>query len=391
MTVNLTPEQRRHVDQLYDYLRSKAAAPEAVLRWFRDIPRHHFVDQLYLYESGAGFGRQPVTVTREVQDPEVLQAIYTDVALSIQVRGGTCTSSTSQPSLMAQMMVDVGLRDGLRVLEIGTASGWNAALMAAVVGESGHIVSLEVDRELAEQARWHLAESGFAARVTVLDRDGFEGAGELGPYDAVVVTVACPDLPPAWYGELAPCGRLVVPLVLPDGAAPLLLVERDQDGWTGRFLRWTWFVQARGERWEHWPPPLTADDDPRLAELLAHEPRRRPVPWPRYVDDRATVYHLGLFLLLSEQPGLVTIAETAARRAPRYALVDDTWTGLCVLADQELLAYGDQGPADQAAAAIEQWHRLGSPLLTDYRFTLGGGGELRLRLPSTTLGCRTGG
>ncbi len=388
MPAALSPVQAAHVDRLYQDLRVHGAAPDAILEWFRRVPRHHFLDQLYLPQTGpARPTRPPVRVTAATSDPAILDAIYADSALSIQVVRGVCTSSTSQPSLMAQMMADVELTAGDRVLEVGTATGWNAALMAGVVGPGGRVVSLEVDQALAATAARRLAAAEAGERVTVIARDGFDGAAEHAPFDALVVTVACPDIPRAWLDQLADGGRLVVPLALPDGSAPLLLLRRQGDHYRGRFLRWTWFVEARGRRWQPWPAPLEADRDPLLVALRGTAERRHALPWGGVGDERGLSSHCGLYLLAAAGDRVRTIRDPDAtsRERRRYALVDRDPPGLAMLGEQDLLCYGSAAPGDQLRQHCDDWLAQGAPRLTDYAVEPGGAARLALRRPETAL------
>ncbi len=115
--------------------------------------------------------------------------------------------TTSQPSLIAQMVeaAEIGPED--RVLEIGTGYGYQTALLCQLAGE---VVSVERHRRLAEAARANLSAAGCEARVEV--GDGYEGVPDAGPYDAIVVSAATSAIPDAWVDSLVEGGRLVVPV-----------------------------------------------------------------------------------------------------------------------------------------------------------------------------------
>jgi len=115
--------------------------------------------------------------------------------------------TTSQPSLIAQMVeaAEVGADD--RVLEIGTGFGYQTALLCQLAGE---VVSVERHARLAEAARANLAAVGCEARVEV--GDGHEGVPDAAPFDAIVVSAATPAIPDAWVASLVEGGRLVVPV-----------------------------------------------------------------------------------------------------------------------------------------------------------------------------------
>jgi protein-L-isoaspartate O-methyltransferase len=97
------------------------------------------------------------------------------------------------------------------VLEIGAGTGYNAALLSVLVGSSGRVVTVDIDAEVAGEARGHLAEAGVG-NVEVICGDGAAGWAGGAPYDGIIVTAGVSDLAPAWIGQLAAGGRLVVPL-----------------------------------------------------------------------------------------------------------------------------------------------------------------------------------
>ncbi len=111
------------------------------------------------------------------------------------------------------MLEQLELKPGERVLEIGTGSGYTAALMAHVVGSAGRVVSLDIDQDLVACARRRLSNLGYA-QVDVFCADGALGHPESAPFDAISVTVGAWDIAPAWWDQLRLGGRVVIPLWL---------------------------------------------------------------------------------------------------------------------------------------------------------------------------------
>ncbi|MFE2869183.1 methyltransferase domain-containing protein [Embleya sp. NPDC059259] len=157
-------------------------------------------------------------VPREVFTPGAgsLARAYEDrvVVLSTDERG-LPDSTVSQPAMVALMLEQLAVRPGMRVLEIGTGSGYNAALLARLTGPEGEVVSVEVSAELAVAAARRLARLG--TRVDVRTGDGWVGVADRAPFDRIEATVGVPDLPPAWVEQLAPDGVLVAPMWLRPG------------------------------------------------------------------------------------------------------------------------------------------------------------------------------
>jgi len=155
-------------------------------------------------------------VPREVFVPGLpLAEVYRPSEAIVTKRvDGVTVSSASAPEVIAVMLEQLDTRPGDRVLEIGAGTGYNAALLAHLVGETGHVVTLDIDADLVQGAREHLSTAGYD-RVEVVQTDGALGYREDGVYDRIILTVSSSDIAPAWREQLAPDrGRLVLPLGL---------------------------------------------------------------------------------------------------------------------------------------------------------------------------------
>jgi len=166
---------------------------------------------------------------------------YADQALPIG-EGQTI----SQPYMVAAMTEALGLAGGERVLEIGTGSGYQAAILAELAGE---VISIERHAALAEAARGRLADLGYA-NVTVLVADGSVGYPGCGPYAGILVAAGAPRVPEALKLQLAENGRLVIP-VGPQGHQELTVLRREAGQWRETTREPCVFVPLIGQ--EGWP------------------------------------------------------------------------------------------------------------------------------------------
>jgi protein-L-isoaspartate(D-aspartate) O-methyltransferase len=160
-------------------LRRRGISDQAVLRAMDDVPREHFVA------------------------PGFVDSAYADQALPI-----ACGQTISQPFVVAYMTEQLDVEPQHRVLEVGTGSGYQAAILSRLVRE---VVSIERYRTLAEAARGRLKTLGYA-NVTVLVGDGMAGAPDLAPFDRIIVTAAAEDIPQALTAQLAEAGKMVLPV-----------------------------------------------------------------------------------------------------------------------------------------------------------------------------------
>ncbi|MEO1289432.1 MAG: rRNA adenine N-6-methyltransferase family protein, partial [Chloroflexota bacterium] len=169
-------------------------------------------------------------VPRHLFLPDIsIEKVYENRAIGLKKDGaGLLTSSSSQPSMMAIMLNQLQLQTGDNILEIGTASGYNAAIMQHIVGKSGTVTTVEIDNDLAETARKNL-QRAHMSRVMVVNADGAQGYSPRAAYDHIVVTVGVWDIPSVWFSQLKLKGSLVAPIVL-DGVQVSATFKPMSDG-----------------------------------------------------------------------------------------------------------------------------------------------------------------
>ncbi|MCO6010833.1 methyltransferase domain-containing protein [Actinoallomurus purpureus] len=143
-------------------------------------------------------------VTRTAFDP----AIPRELCDATTGRGVEATSSSSAPYIMARVIDALELRPGMRVLEIGTGTGYNAAVLAHLLGPE-NVISIEIDEVAAQHARRALEVAGYP--VQVITGNGEEGHPQGAPYDRIVATASAHTVPIAWVEQVRPAGMILVP------------------------------------------------------------------------------------------------------------------------------------------------------------------------------------
>ncbi|MFJ8540573.1 methyltransferase domain-containing protein [Streptomyces sp. NPDC093586] len=216
---------------------------------FEAVPRHLFVPSYYVGVRGGyerRWGEHPDPAARE----RWVRGAYADVPLATRLRDGELLSSSSQPSLMATMLVELDVTDGDRVLEIGAGTGYNAALLAHRLGDDGLVTTIDLDPEITESARRHLTAAGY--RPAVVTGDGARGVPERAPFDRIIATCALSAIPRAWLVQCRPGGRILAPLA----TGLIALIVHDAGHAEGRFLHTpAYFVPLRGTGHTEPEPP----------------------------------------------------------------------------------------------------------------------------------------
>ncbi|MFD5200253.1 methyltransferase domain-containing protein [Streptomyces sp. NPDC058375] len=215
---------------------------------FRGVPRHAFLPGTVWVGDGL------VRCDRETAPAEWLLHAYADTAVVTQVNDGETAApgerwascSASAPSIVFRMLDLLDVRPGHRVLEIGTGTGWNAALLAHRLGP-GRVTTIEVDPELAATAAGRLEDAGLDVRA--VQGDGARGREAGEPYDRVIATCSVRAVPPAWIAQTRPGGVVLVPWESPWFCYGLLRLTVDgYGGASGFFSPHAAFMLMRGQR-----------------------------------------------------------------------------------------------------------------------------------------------
>ncbi|MCT9145681.1 methyltransferase domain-containing protein [Streptomyces violarus] len=224
---------------------------------FAAVPRHLFVPYYYVGVAGGyerRWGESPDPRARE----RWVRGAYEDTPLATRLRDGELLSSSSQPSLMADMLAALCVTDGDTVLEIGAGTGYNAALLAHRLGDD-KVTTIDLDPEITESARRHLAAAGY--QPVVVTGDGARGVPERAPFDRIIATCALSTVPRAWLAQSRPGGRILMPL----GTGLIVLTVSDAGHAEGRFLHTpAYFVPLRGGS-RPWGEPAQLGGVPRRA------------------------------------------------------------------------------------------------------------------------------
>ena len=343
---------------------------------FLEVPREHFIP--------------------EVAERLGIAAVYRDEAYPTKTDPrGDAISSSSQPGIMASMLEELSVLPGHRILEVGAGTGYNAALLRALVGPNGRVTSVELDPELASRAR--LAVRAARRRANIVAGDGRDGWATNAPYDRIIVTASSLDVPLPLLEQLNEGGLLVMPLRLTDAVPfrqivvtlrrvgdrlrsvsvihggfmrlrdrpddpslpwPVSKVTETRDG-TDRTL-----ASLSGSTWGRLSEAVRRD----VLALMLSQPRSRPVGirasgWQQWGLESFIVVAAPEELLVGctreDVNGLLFFGTALP------GIIDADGSGLAHLAGtrsiSRLDAYGNEGAEQLLADLVGEWRRRGRP------------------------------
>lgn len=333
-----------------------AVRSPAVERALLKVERHRLLQTFY--RPPGPRGGPPIQHDPEHPLLEHLELIYSDTALGTRFVDGMPASSTSQPSLVAGMLELLELALGARVLEIGAGTGYNAALMAEIVGDQRLVVTVDVLDDVVEQTRRLLAWAGYGG-IAVLLRDGLEGVPERAPFDRMMATVGCSDLSPAWAGQLAEGGRMLVPLEHA-GGHPLYLVHNEHGWLQGRVASWSAFMPVRGPLHVDglWPIGVLQPDSGEVVHQRD--------PWPGFgaagplpsLDCSADEIDFRFYL---------SLVDRRACWGPGGVGLSDDLNGWAVAGPDAIRWWKDASLVERLDHLHSEWLSRGRPTLGDYQ------------------------
>ncbi|MYY13367.1 protein-L-isoaspartate(D-aspartate) O-methyltransferase [Streptomyces sp. SID4919] len=345
------------------------------------MPRAGFLpDLLWPYDMAS----RTSTVCDRNADPERWYAVAaTNVPLTTQwddgrhtgpAPGRVPTSSSSMPGVVMEMLAALDVHDGHRVLELGTGTGWNAALLAHRLGGDG-VVTTEVDTAVADRARSALDRAGL--HPTVITGDGLLGHPDQGPYDRTVVTAGLRQVPYALVEQTVPGGLIVVPrgssLTTADRLVRLVVSE---DGRTasGRLTTPVEFMKARSQRVQvdqgaYLPDGFPGGATATSTELTSTEAGFEE-PWSHPFMTVAGLLVPDCLLLRDRRGDTVSVW--------LYGLTDRSWAATLLTDGVPRNTVHQSGPRhlwDELTAAHRWWTGHGSPSAERFGVTVSPEGE----------------
>jgi protein-L-isoaspartate(D-aspartate) O-methyltransferase len=300
--------------------------------------------------------------------PELQASAYADEAVvTASGKDSKPVSSCSQPSTVCEMLNHLELRPSLSVLEVGTGTGWNAALIARIVGDPALVHTVDCRQEIVATAKSNLARAGLNA-VSVVLADGKMGLASAAPFDRIVVTAGSPEIFPAWIDQLKDGGILLFPCQIQGLNTPFLKFRKNGSAFTGRFVGHSEFMPLSG--CSKYYEALIQQTSPRLAALMAGPSSKRPGLWA--ASDSWEDWRLRsgfMFFLTLVNPAAVAVYMGGSNW--------ENWVGLwrrpdnlALMGKDEVSVFGDGAAYEGLLDCAAQWTSRDCPVIGNYEVTV---------------------
>jgi len=338
---------------------------------FAALPRHQFIPDT-IWDDSTG---ELVPLRRANDSDRWLEAAYALDAVITQVDDGhptgpgDCgryiTSSASRPDVVALMLAALDAQPGMRVLEIGTGTGYHAALLAHCLGAQ-NVTSVEIDPALAEHARSALAATGYP--VTVITGDGAQGYPPHAPYDRIIATAAVHQVPYPWVAQTRPGGKILTPWAnhYHNGALVCLTVQTDGTA-QGRIVGNVAFMELREQRFR------ASIDDEKCDETTAHHSHTSVAPSSVAGDYDAS---LAIGMKVPHCAPIYVSAQHYPDHCARLWFTDprtQSWANLLHQPDTSTYPVHQSGPRnlwDEIETAYHWWLDAGRPSPQQWHITI---------------------
>jgi protein-L-isoaspartate(D-aspartate) O-methyltransferase len=356
--------QRQLLEQAR-YIYYETPISPATERAYWETPRHRFVKRYR--EWGVKEWRE----VNEANLEEHLALLYADRALILFGDDDEDVPSTiSQPSFVLRMIDMLELEPGHKIFELGSGSGWNAALMARRVGPGGHVYSLELIPEVAQMASTIIEALGIN-NVSIIEADGGEGYAPGAPYDRAIFTAGAYDLPHHFFDQIKVGGLLLVIIKNEGGGDNLFLLRKTATCFESIEAMPCGFVQMKGKYQLDHLEPVVLETLPAWPELKEKELSRRPFWWGGKGKEGFRWRTLGIrsFLGITE-PAFRAFKSERANHSPRedhyFGLWDQAQGALVIARDDLLISYGAPAAEARLWQDIRQWVELGMPIAANF-------------------------
>ncbi len=357
-------DTRKYREKLVEHLRKEDYLHrEDVEKAFLSIPRENFIWSIWKKVNGEW---KSFPVSKNNLSDELAKEIYIDWSIPILVEGDEIVSSSSQPAVMSVMIEEADIREGDKVLEIGTGSGYNAAILNQIVGKSGKVVTIEINDTVYNLAKAAFKNTGLSDDIILLKRNAVEGAPEHAPFDSIIVTTSTPEIPHTWFDELKAGGRLIMPYVVRGSEILLKLIKLNDYILSGEGIHYVVFSRLKGvSATKHFP--LFKNEFISLKEIIDEYGVEDSSLTKAFSNlSQRDRQDFAFFLSTHCENSFSMLTEDEKKV---YGIIKEEGSGMGVVAvlDKKVIKWGAHAAYFEFKNILDKWKELGKPGLKDYK------------------------
>ncbi|WP_428485148.1 protein-L-isoaspartate O-methyltransferase family protein [Rhodopila sp.] len=346
-----------------------AGLPPRLRAAVQAVPRHRFVHRFRIDDG-------PL-VNFEDDPARHMPTIYSDkIMRHVDAAGELLASSNSQPSFVLFLLHLLDIQPGHRMLEVGSGSGWLAAIAAYLAGPDGAVTGIEIIADLAEQSRADLASVG-SGTVTIVTGDGAKGHAASAPFDRAMITAATWDLPAVLFEQVKQDGTVLVPIELRGGVdCQVTVLRRGGSHFVAERSVVGWFVPLVGSSQSRAGAHRMLGSLPFWPEISASPTVRCKLPLGAFPGSAAgpVAAQFRAFLGRTEpafavfgqhvtwkQQARMSVESRSWQSVESFGLCDEATRSVALCTAGELLGYGEPATARRLARAYARWAEFGLP------------------------------
>jgi len=330
---------------------------------FLSTPRHIFIPSVYDIEKQEW---KKFDVDYSKPQEEILKKIYVDRPLVITIKEEDVLSTSSQPTVMAMMIEEAKLKNGDKVLEVGTGSGYNASVISKIIGDNGKVITIELEKKVYELSKTNLKRSGIK-NIEIYCADGGLGYPKEAPFDKIIVTTSSSDITEEWIRQLNIGGILVLPLVTRGIEAIVSLRKEDDKLLKGDIKYYVRFLTMRGLSSSIMHYGLTSKRMKPLYRILKNYAKEDAEVWKLFENlNRKKVMDFFFFLALNDEEANAFISDEEEFEWGYGLWGRKNERGMVFVFRKKAYFWGDKKLKNRFVKHFRKWQSVDAPTLQDF-------------------------
>lgn len=341
--------------------------PEEAKLAFMRVPRHLFVDRYFHHQQ-----QKWIELDQEKME-EHFAYIYSNSSLWFFEDVNTGLKSTiSQPSLVLSMLGLLDLKPGQKVFEVGAGSGWNAKLMAEIVGEEGQVYTSEIISSLASRTKWRYEKLGIN-NIEVINGDGGKNFKQGVQFDRIVFTAGAYEIPNQFIEQLKPNGKLLAVIKIPGGGDSLFLFRKEGEKLVSLKSFPVSFLPMLGVYENQKLDPILLEETKAWERLKEQESRKMSYWWSDQGNATFMRRTFGIRAFFSiKEPNFQMFKGSGENKNGDlfFGLWNESKDSLAVAKFDTITNYGKEDMIEKMIGIINEWVEKGMPIISNFKLEI---------------------